>query len=170
MTTHLATAPPTPAQIDTLIANYEAQQALADKAQAVADSLEAEIVDYVRAYGTHPEGASQSLRLAGVRNQATVTMAVTRSLHVPSILKLRDYMKMQSLVYLFKKMFAEETRYTLIDGARDVFAEVDLPKTTREKALQLFGMCIDVKDRKPSLKVVAIKPAAVKQPRRKKAA
>lgn len=149
--------PPKPEIIDAKIAAYELLEKRLNEAQDDLDSASAELIRLVQDHGVIPDGASQSKRLQGVRNSATVTVGFTRSLHEPSILKLREYLKKNSLVYLFRKLFEESTKYTLIDGARDVLGHVDLPKRTRETALALFGMCIDVKDRKPVLKITAVK-------------
>jgi hypothetical protein len=162
--------PPTPEQIDKLILLYEQQQDQADAAQAAADVLAEGLTKVVREFGTRPESAAQSIRLQGVHSEALVTMGVTRSLHEPSIQHLREYMKAQQLLRYFSNMFAESTKYSLIDGARDVLNGLEIPKRTREKVLQLFGMCITVKDQKPKLTIKAVKPVAPKKSRGKKAA
>ncbi|HEY4358245.1 MAG TPA: hypothetical protein VGN16_21040 [Acidobacteriaceae bacterium] len=150
--------PPTPQQVDTLIDLYQQQDVIADESRAIADQLERELIDLVRAFGSIPESANQSKRLQGIHSLATVILGVTRSLKEERIIALRDYMIERDLLDLFNLMFSASTKYTLIDGAHDVLIGVKLADRTREKILSLFGMCIDVKDKKPSLKVQAVKP------------
>ena len=166
-----AVATLTPAEIDLLISNYQEQQKIADESQAIADMLASQLTALVRQHGTKPDNAGQSWRMEGVHNSATVTISTTKSLRDENITSLLRYLHDHGLSALFHKMFAISNRYTLLDGSRDVLNGVDLPQRTRDKIHALFGMCLEVKDKKPSLKVSAVKPEKpARKPRKGKVA
>ena len=156
--------------IDAYIAEYESAQRLLASAKAVHDIAKAGLIALVSAHGAVPQGADQSKRLVGQRNVATVTTANSTVVDEQAINDLGVYCAEQRLDSIFDRLFATEVKHKLIDGARSVLATLQLPKRTHEKILSLFGRCIDIKPKAPSLKVEVIEPEKpARKPRAAKA-
>ena len=59
----------------------------------------------------------------------------------------------------FKRLFTLRSKYEVVEGAEAALKAESLPKRLTEKVLNLWGRCIRVKAKKPSLKVVIADPA-----------
>jgi hypothetical protein len=160
----------TPKQIDDCCTELVETQSVFDEWAKHIDALEKAMIAVVKTQGAVPDKASQSTRLAGIHSVATITTAFTRTLKDEHIVTLRTWLDERSLTGLFPRMFGETKKYQLVGGVEDALMGVSMPERTREKIMQLFGMCISVKDKKPSLKVESIKPVKLpRKPRSKKA-
>ncbi|MFC6645475.1 hypothetical protein ACFQBQ_07720 [Granulicella cerasi] len=161
---------PTDKDIDECVLEYQAAQELLRAAQDTHDEVKNRLIGIVRKHGSIPDGASESKRLSGTRNAATVTVGKSTSLRESAIGDLREYLNERNVPQLFGRMFSIETKHKLVESAHDVLATVDLPKRTHDRIAQLFGVCIDVKTKAPVLKVDAITPEKIKRTKRGKAA
>ncbi len=157
--------------IDRAIAELEKADTELDLAKHSHGILKGALISVVKKYGTVPPHAEQSKRLFGRRNVATITTGTVTTVNEAAVDDLNTYCDEQSILNVFYDLFATETKYKLIDGARNVLAAIQLPKRTHEKVLSLFGRCFDIKPKAPSLKVELIEPVKpAKKPRAGKAA
>jgi hypothetical protein len=171
-TMRIATAalPPTPDEIDAEIAFYNNAQACLKTAQQTADDYKQRLIFLADSFGKTPAHAEQSIRLAGRRNTVTVTRGTTVTVNEPAVADLKTYLG-DFNNGLFPRLFAVTTKHTLVEGARDLLKKLSLPRRTEEKVLSLFGKCIDIKSKSPSVKVEVIKPEKpAKKPRAGKVA
>lgn len=161
-------------QIDECIADFESSERLFASAKATHDEARQAVIALVKQHGNLIPQAEQSKRILGRRNQATITVGTTTTVSEDAVNDLEDYLRETAGLDgadIFDRLFAEETKHKLIDGARNVLSKIQLPKRIHEKVLSLFGRCFDVKPKAPSLKVVAIEPAKpARKPRAGKAA
>jgi hypothetical protein len=163
----------TPDEIDAEIAFYRNAQECLKAAQATADQYRDRLVFLADNFGTVPAHAEQSLRLAGRRNTVTVTRGTTVTVNEPAVqdLELYIYGNFGAKSGIFQRLFAATTKHTLVEGARELLKTLSLPRRTEEKVLSLFGRCIDLKSKSPSVKVEIVKPEKpARKPRAGKAA
>ena len=155
-----AALPPTPDEIDAEISFYNNAQECLKAAQKTADDYKARLVFLADAFGKTPAHAEQSIRLAGRRNTVTVTRGTTVTVNEPAVhdLELYIYGNLGVKSGIFQQLFATTTKHTLVEGARELLKKLSLPRRTEEKVLSLFGRCIDLKSKSPSVKVEIIKP------------
>jgi hypothetical protein len=104
-----------------------------------------------------PAHAEQSIRLAGRRNTLTITRGTTVTVNEQSVAALEEYLEKESYSF-FPQLFAKQVKHTLVEGARDLLKRMGLPRRAEEKVLSLFGRCIDLKPKSPSVKIEVIKP------------
>lgn len=162
--------PPTPDEIDAEIAFYQAALACAKQAQEDANKYRDRLVQLADSFGKRPAHAEQSLRLAGRRNTVTVTRGTTVTINEPAVADLERYLG-ETGAQIFDQLFAKQVKHTLIEGARDLLKKITLPRRIEEKVLSLFGRCIDLKTKAPTVKVEVIQPEKpVRKPRSRKAA
>jgi hypothetical protein len=149
---------PTPEEIDAEILYYNNAVACVKAAEIVAEQYKAKLIFLVDSFGTQPGKAEQSLRLAGRRNTVTVTRGTTMLVNEPAVEEFKRYLGDMG-VQIFELLFTATTKHALREGARGLLKRLSLPRRTEEKVLSLFGRCIDVKSKSPSVKVEVIKPA-----------
>jgi hypothetical protein len=162
-----AVLPPTPEEIDAEIVFYESAMASVREAERVADGYKKRLIFLVDSFGARPDGAEQSLRLAGRRNTVTVTRGTTIAVNEQAVSEFRQYLGSLGL-QIFEQLFAAQTSHKLVDGARTLLKKLSMPRRAEEKILSLFGRCIDVKAKAAAVKVEVIKPT--KPARKPKAA
>lgn len=150
----------TPDEIDAEIAFYQNALACAKQAQEVATKYRDRLVELTDRHGTRPPHAEQSVRLAGRRNTVTVTRGTTVTINDAAVEDLKQYV--DGVIVgdqpIFARLFASQIKYTLVEGARDLLKKLQLPRRTEEKTLSLFGRCIDLKTKAPTVKVEIIQP------------
>jgi hypothetical protein len=81
---------------------------------------------------------------------------------------LRDALASVGRQDFFKRLFTLRSKWETVTDAETALREVSLPKRLAEKVLNLYGRCIDVKAKSPSLKVVMADPAKPAKPARAK--
>jgi len=150
---------PTPEEIDALAAKY-----LDTKARVlfVSDELrhiELEAIAMVKDWGSVPAHAEKSRRLVGKLSEFTVTKADAITINFERVETLREALEANGHGEYFKKLFAKTEKYELVEGAEAALKTESLPKRLSEKVLNLWGRCIAVKPKKPSLKVTIADPA-----------
>jgi hypothetical protein len=156
----VAALAPTPDEIDAEIAFYENAQECLKTAKATADKYRDNLVSLADRFGSRPAHAEQSLRLAGRRNTLTVTRGTTVTVNEAAVADLEQYLGnlMVGSTTIFDRLFARSTTHKLLEGARELLKKLDLGRRTEEKTLSLFGRCIDLKTKSPSVKVEVIQP------------
>lgn len=162
---------PTPDQIDVLAKRYN--DAKLDKASAslAFEEVEDEAIRMVTQFGIVPPGAEKSRRLKGRLAELTVTRADAIIIDDARVINLRDALDSNGRGEFFKRLFAVRSKFEIVDGAESALKQESLPKRLAEKVLNMFGRCISVKPKNPSLKVVIADPARpAKKSRTKKGA
>jgi hypothetical protein len=150
---------PTPEFIDELAKRYLAAKARSADAQATVAAIELEAIALVRDWGFVPAHAEKSRKLNGKLAELTVTKADTLTVVDERVETLRDALFVNGYGAFFAKLFAERKKWEVIEGAEAALKSESLPKRLSEKVLNLWGRCISVKPKKPSLKVVLADPA-----------
>jgi hypothetical protein len=150
---------PTPEQIDGMAFEYERAKAAKAAAAEALERIEAEAVALVGEWGTVPAHAEKSRRLAGRLAEFTVTRADTLTVVDERVDTLKDALEANGYADFFPKLFVERFKWEVIEGAEAALKAESLPKRLSEKVLNLWGRCIAVKPKKPSLKVVIADPA-----------
>jgi hypothetical protein len=150
---------PTPEQIDELASRYLAAKLAQLAASEAFKAIEDEAVALVQEWGTVPANAEKSRRLAGKRSEFTVTKADTLIIVDERVETLKDALYVNGYGAFFGKLFAERRKWEVVEGAEAALKAESLPKRLSEKVLNLWGRCITVKPKKPSLKVVIADPA-----------
>jgi len=159
---------PTLDEIDALADRlHEAKNANILAANAF-ESLEDEAVRLVTTFGIVPPNAEKSRRLAGRLAELTVTKSDTITIDDARVIDLRDALATVGRNDFFKRLFTIHSKIEIVEGAESVLKSESLPKRLAEKVLNMFGRCIQVKPKKPSLKVVIADPAKPKKSRAKK--
>ena len=164
--------PPTPEEIDQAILDFESAQRLQKAAKETFDQVRDRLVFLADSFGHRPAHAEQSLRLLGKRNTVTVTRGTTVSVDESAVLDFELFLSNAGLYTgLFPKFFARQIKHSLIEGAKDVLKTITLPRRTEEKIASLFGRCVDLKTKAPTVKVDTITPEKpARKPRAKAAA
>jgi hypothetical protein len=162
---------PTPEQIDEKARQYlEAKQKCAE-VDAVLKGIEIECVALVKQWGVVPPNAEKSRRLAGRLAELTVTKSDAITVDGARVIDLRDALQSAGRHDFFKRLFAEQTKWEIVDGAESALKVESLPKRMAEKVLNMFGRCILIHAKKPSLKVTVADPSKpAKKSRAKKEA
>jgi hypothetical protein len=162
---------PTPEQIDELARQHQEAQLTRIRAIEAVFDIERKLIDLVTLYGLVPAHAEKSRRLKGVLAEVTVTKADTLAVNDDRVETLKDALEANNHAYLFPRLFTLRSKYEVVEGAESALKSVALPKRLAEKVLNLWGRCIDVKAKKPSLKVTIADPAKpAKKSRAKKEA
>jgi hypothetical protein len=150
---------PTPEQIDDLAARHVHAKFAKAEASAQLEAIEVEAVALVEAWGTVPAHAEKSRRLAGKLSEFTVTRADTLTIIDDRVETLREALEANGFGEYFKRLFTLRSKYEVVEGAEAALKSESLPKRLSEKVLNLWGRCITVKPKKPSLKVTLADPA-----------
>lgn len=158
---HDAVTPPrpTPEQIDELALRHQAAKAAVVEKQAEFESIEKEMIDMVTRYGIVPPFAEKSRRLAGMRAELTVTKSDTLTINDERVGDLKAALETNGYGKFFSRLFALRSKYEVVEGAEAALKTESLPKRLSEKVLNLWGRCISVRPKKPSLKVAILDPA-----------
>lgn len=151
---------PTPAEIDDLAVRYQAAKADLTDSKAVFESLEQEMITMVSEYGIVVPRAEKSRRLAGIRAELTVTKSDTLTINDSRVDDLKSALEANGYGEFFRRLFAERKKWEVVEGAESALKAESLPKRLAEKVMNLWGRCISVRPKKPSLKVVLLDPAA----------
>jgi hypothetical protein len=154
---------PTPEEIDIL-----ARRCLLAKLEAATyaelfKKVEDEAIALVQAWGGVPAQAEKSRRLKGAFSELTVTKADTLTIVDDRVELLRDALYADGYGPFFYKLFTERKKWEVAEGVEAALKAESLPKRLAEKVLNLWGRCISVKPKKPSLKVVIANPAKAKR-------
>jgi len=155
----LAKQRPSPEVIDDLAARHV--QAKFTKAEAIAklEAIEAEAIALVEAWGTVPAHAEKSRRLAGKLSEFTVTKSDVLTINEERVTTLKEALEANGYGEYFARLFTLHSKYEVVEGAESALKSESLPKRLSEKVLNLWGRCITVKPKKPSLKVTIADPA-----------
>lgn len=149
---------PTPDQLDKLAALYNAAKEDQAQANKVFAYIENECVGLVKKHGTVPPNAEKSRRLSGTLSEFTVTKSDKLSLVQERIKDLKDALAADGFGEFFSNLFVEVTKFEMVKGASEAFKADSLPKRLADKTIRLWGRCIDVTSKKPSLKVTLANP------------
>jgi hypothetical protein len=103
--------------------------------------------------------AEKSRRLHGKLAELTVTKSDTLTINDERVEDLRQALEANYFGAFFKRLFTLRSKYEVVEGAEAALKAESLPKRLTEKVLNLWGRCISVKAKKPSLKVVIADPA-----------
>lgn len=150
---------PTPDQLDELARRYLAAKLAQLTASEAFKVIEDEAIALVREWGTVPAHAEKSRRLAGRLSEFTVTKADTLTVIDERVDTLKDALEANGFGAFFGKLFAERRKWEVVEGAEAALKAEALPKRLAEKVMNLWGRCITVKPKKPSLKVAIADPA-----------
>jgi hypothetical protein len=145
---------PTPEQIDELASRYESVKAALNEKKAEFESIEQEAIAMVTQYGIVPPYAEKSRRLNGRVAELTVTKGDQLSVNDDRVADLKEALEANGRGEFFGRLFTLRSKYEVVEGAADALKREPLPKRLTEKVLNLWGRCITVKPKKPSLKVV----------------
>ena len=154
-----ATARPTPEQIDELAQRYLLRLSELRQARDFVADAEERLIKLVQAYGTVPPNAEKSRRLHGVKAELTVTKSDTLTINDDRVEVLKEALDANGRGDFFTRLFTLRSKYEVVDGAESALKSEALPKRLAEKVLNLWGRCISVKAKKPSLKVTIADPA-----------
>lgn len=159
MTEAISTTRPSPEQIDDLAKRHLAARIAKGEATAKFELIEAEAIAMVKEFGAVPPNAEKSRRLTGRLSEFTVTKADTLTISDERVVMLKDALEANGHGEYFKRLFTLRSKYEVVEGAEAALKSESLPKRLAEKVLNLFGRCISVKPKKPSLKVTIADPA-----------
>jgi hypothetical protein len=152
-------ARPTPEEIGELAREYEAAKLhVADERENLA-RVEERAVILVQTWGVVPAHAEKSRRLVGKLSELLVTRADTLTVVDDRVETLKGALEANGYGEYFKKLFTLRSKYEVVEGAETALKSESLPKRLSEKVLNLWGRCITVKPKKPSLKVTIADPA-----------
>lgn len=150
---------PTPEAIDELAKRHQEAKSALTEAKAEFDSIEQEAIAMVTQYGIVVPRAEKSRRLTGKLAELTVTKSDTLTISDDRVEVLKDALEVNGYGEFFKRLFTLRSKYEVVEGAELALKSESLPKRMSEKVLNLWGRCISVKPKKPSLKVVIADPA-----------
>ncbi len=160
---------PSPEQIDELARRYETAKAYLAADREALNAIEEEAIRLVQAWGTVPAHAEKSRRLVGKLAEFLVTKADTLTINDERVETLKDALEANGHGEYFKKLFTLRSKYEVVEGAEVALKSESLPRRLSEKVLNLWGRCIAVKAKKPSLKVTLADPAKAAKKAAKKA-
>ena len=153
-----AVIPPTPEEIDGVIANYEVALKMTQDADRLLAGMKERLIFLVDHFGAVPAHAEQSKRISGRHHEATITFSTSYTVIEQGVTDLHDYLKQHALEKIFPRFFVAQIKHKLVDGARDVLRTMEMPKRVSERIAALVGLAIDVKTAAPSLKVKTVQP------------
>lgn len=159
MTPQEPDARPTAEQIDEIAQQLETQKLLTRQEKERYDALEQEAVDLVMRFGIVAPHAEKSRRLTGQLAELTVTKSDTLAINDERVELLKDALEVNGYGEFFPRLFALRSKWEVVEGAESALKAESLPKRLAEKVLNLWGRCITVRPKKPSLKVVIADPA-----------
>ena len=160
---------PTSEHLDDLAVRYVIAKADRREAAARVEQIEAEAIALVELWGVVPPHAEKSRRLVGLLSEFTVTKADTLTIVDDRVETLKEALEANGYKDYFGKLFTLRTKYEVVEGAEAALKSESLPKRLSEKVLNLWGRCITVKPKKPSLKIMLADPAKPAKKTRKAA-
>ncbi len=149
---------PTPEAIDELASRYALARQTKAEAVASLEAVEAEAIALVELWGTVPPHAEKSRRLAGRLSEFTVTKSDVLTIQDDRVETLKEALEANGYGEYFARLFTLRSKYEVVEGAEAALKAQSLPKRLAEKVLNLWGRCITVKPKKPSLKVSVLDP------------
>jgi hypothetical protein len=162
---------PTPDQIDEWSRVYLGLLDQAHQLKQVIAEREAALMEMVKLWGAVPPNAEKSRRLNGRLAELTVTKSDAITINFERVEMLREALEANGRGEYFRNLFSLQSKYEIVEGAEAALKTEALPKRLAEKVMNLFGRCINVKPKKPSLKVTIADPAKpAKKSRAKKEA
>jgi hypothetical protein len=165
----LAASAPAPEFIDELAARYLAAKEKASEAQTTVAAIADEAIALVNEWGVVPAHAEKSRKLNGRRAELLVTRVDTLTVVDDRVETLKGALEANGYGEYFKKLFTLRSKYEVVEGAETALKSESLPKRLAEKVLNLWGRCIAVRPKKPSLKVTLADPAKPAKRANKKA-
>jgi hypothetical protein len=150
---------PTAEQLDELARRYVAAKLAAATAVEAFKAVEDEAIALVKEWGVAAPNAEKSRKLAGRLSKFTVTKADTLTIIDERVELLKDALFVNGYGAFFAKLFAERKKWEVVEGAEAALKAESLPKRLAERVMNLWGRCITVKPKKPSLKVAIADPA-----------
>jgi hypothetical protein len=159
---------PAPEAVDQVAERYETAKLNVKSAQEVFTAIEQEAIALVQEYGIVVPRAEKSRRLSGRHAELTVTKSDTLTISDERVEVLKEALASNGRPELFPKLFTLRSKYEVVEGAEQVLRNETVSKRLAEKIFTLFGRCISVKAKKPSLKVVIHDPAAAPTKGRRK--
>lgn len=145
-------------EIDCCLLEFEQREVAAEAAMERVKLAKLAVIALVQQHGAVVPTATESKRVLGRRNQATVTTPKLTTVDESAVDELGTYCAEHNLDGIFDRIFSTEVRHKLIDGARKVLASLTIAKRHHDKIEALFGRCFHVTPKAPSLKVDVIKP------------
>lgn len=153
------TGRPSPQEIDEVARLYLHAKLAVKNAEMDVAALEEELLDMVRRFGVVPPHAEKSRRLNGQLAEITLTKADTLTVNHDRVETLKEALEANGYGDFFKKLFTLRSKWEVVEGAEGALKTDWMPKRLSEKILNLWGRCINVKAKKPSLKVILANPA-----------
>lgn len=150
---------PSPEFIDEIATRYLLAKAKSVQAQQIVSAIEVEAVALVKEWGIVPAHAEKSRRLIGRLAELTITKADTLAINDERVDDLKGALVARGYGAFFAKLFTERRKWEVVEGAEAALKSESLPKRLSEKVLNLWGRCISVNPKKPSLKVNVADPA-----------
>lgn len=150
---------PSPEQIDELARVWQAAQLARLQAIEQVSLLEIKLIDMVTLFGSVPAHAEKSRRLKGKLAEITVTKSDVLTINDDRVEDLKAVLDAVGRLDFFAKLFTLRSKYEFVEGAETALKSDALPRRLSEKVLNLWGRCISVKAKKPSLKVTIADPA-----------
>ena len=146
---------PSPETIDETARLYLSAQKNKANAQAIVTELEEQLIKMVTDWGIVPAHAEKSRRLKGTLAELTVTHSDVLTIVDERVEMLKDCLYVQRLpASSLASSFKLRSKWEVVEGAEAALKAETLPKRLSEKVLNLWGRCIGVKPKKPSLRVV----------------
>ena len=163
-----APARPTPEEIDAYAKRHQEAKIAKIAADQSFAAIEQEGFAMVANFGTMPQTAEKSRRLAGRYAELTVTKSDTVTVIPDRVRDFEDALTVNGYGELFGRFFAAETKYSIVDGAESVLKTLQISKRLAARIFALFGRSISIRTKKPSLKVTITDPEKPKKARRAK--
>jgi hypothetical protein len=149
---------PTAEQIDEMARLHQAAKLHLDTEREAFNLIEEQCIKLVQAWGTVPAHAEKSRVLKGKLAEMMVTKSDTLTIVEDRVETVKEALEANGYPEYFQKLFALRSKYEIVEGAEAALKSESLPKRLSEKILNLWGRCITVKARKPSLKVTLADP------------
>jgi hypothetical protein len=150
---------PTPEEIDVFAQQYLEYKQQAKNAAELLAGHEAICVHLVQTWGIVVPRAEKSRILTGKLGSLQVTKSDTLTIMDDRVDLLKDALFANGYGEFFMKLFAQRVKWEVVEGAEAALKSESLPRRLSEKVLNLWGRCITVKPKKPSLKVILADPA-----------
>jgi hypothetical protein len=156
--------PPTPAEFDTLLEEYETLEAACAAADELLTNARKRVIFTVQSFGARPAGAEKSRRLEGLRLAAMVTVGDTSTLKQNAVAQLKDAMIANKHRGLFDTMFESVTEYRRLKDAEQHFRAASMSQRLYSRLLQMYAACSEVKAKSPALKVERLAAKVARKP------
>lgn len=142
--------------LEALVSDLRTAKRIAAEYKATADKKEDYLIEIVEKYGHMPPRAERSRRMCLSNFTLTVSRSETVVIDYVRVSWLLDKLRASGCALLFKKLFREETKYSIAAGARE-FVAGKLPAKAPRNLKQLFAACISGKTGNPRLSILSLK-------------